>query len=69
MDWEDFGFSGMVVGALFGLLLAVVRVISRLSEDHRDERKEWRDDAAERQGRTDSVIRDLANAIRRHHDD
>ena len=54
--WGEFGLAGVVTGALFMLLWWSLR-------GHREERKEWRDDATARQAKTDAVIEKLTDAI------
>lgn len=56
-SWTEFGISGMVIGALFSGLWYVMK-------NHREERKEWREDANSRQDKTDKVIKDLTKAIK-----
>lgn len=57
IDWGQFGLAGAVIGGLFAFLVFNVKL-------HRDERKEWREDAGERSKATDEVIKELTNVIR-----
>lgn len=64
MDWAEFGLAGLVIGALFFVLVMLYR-------SHREERKEWRDEASQREERGTSaidglgdVVSELSNAIR-----
>ena len=57
IDWGQFGLAGAVIGGLFAYLVFVAK-------SHREERKEWRDDAGARTSSTNEVIKELTNAIR-----
>lgn len=47
-EWSQFGLAGLVIGALFVVLMIIVRwlvsYIDKQSTIHRDERKEWREE-------------------------
>lgn len=55
--WAEHGLAGLVILALFLMLAFLLKL-------HAGERKEWRQDAGARQGKTDAVIGKLADAIR-----
>ena len=57
IDWGQFGLAGAVIGGLFAFLVFMVK-------SHRDERKEWREDAGKRSEATNDVIKELSNVIR-----
>ena len=56
-SWTEYGLSGLVISALLGGLWWIIK-------GHREERKEWREDASARQEKTDMVIKELADAIK-----
>ena len=62
--FQQYGLPGLVIGALFCLIIFLVR-------EHRAERKEWIEAyrsgmcmADERQSETNAVIRELVAAVR-----
>jgi len=70
-NWNQFGLTGMVIGALFMTIWAIGKsVVLRLLEMHRAERTEWMDVIKEinhendlRHKETNAIIRKLTNVI------
>tara|TARA_R100000951_G_scaffold43783_1_gene37004 strand:- start:4663 stop:4938 length:276 start_codon:yes stop_codon:yes gene_type:complete len=74
--WAEHGLTGLVLSALFGLILVFVRSISSKDEAHREflrellaeergERKETRKELAENNDKLSAAIGGLAEEIRR----
>lgn len=69
--WAEFGLAGMVILALIVGLIFIVRgmveqftdSLDKINSDHKEERKEWRQEAERRGGKTDSVIKELTHAV------
>lgn len=66
--WSQFGLSGLVIGALFFILWRVATgALSRFDtviNDHRQERKEWRESAERRDGNLEKALQEVAREIR-----
>lgn len=56
-SWAEFGLAGAVIGALFFTLWFLLRL-------HKDERKEWKDDAGKRDEQVTTVINKLTDAVK-----
>lgn len=55
--WAEYGLGGLVILALFVFLFWI-------SRQHRDERKEWRQDAERRDDKLTSALGDLKDAVK-----
>ncbi len=55
--WAQFGFGGLVSLALFVFLFWI-------SRQHRDERKEWRQDAERRDDKLTDALGELKDAVK-----
>lgn len=66
--WAEYGLVGLVLFALFSLLVWVVRgIVAHLDTAearHRDERREWKREADTREEKLRFVVDKLADAVR-----
>lgn len=66
--WGQFVALGTVIVLLFYVLFHLNKSATderkRLLESHRDERKEWRDEATIRADKSDAVVEKLTEAIK-----
>lgn len=56
MNWAEFGLAGVVIGALFVVLVLMFR-------SHRDERAEWRSDHKEMHKESQETNKGLAKVV------
>lgn len=66
--WAQFGLEGLVIFALFALAAWMVKLninaINKQSDEHRAERKDWKDANNLQLDRFENSIRDLTAGIR-----
>lgn len=55
-QWAEFGLAGLVIFALFGVLVFLFR-------SHKEERKEWREDAKEMHRETTETTTGLTKVV------
>ncbi len=54
--WADFGLAGLVIAALFGFLIFMLR-------SHTTERKEWKDDFKDMHEQTNATMTTFTNSV------
>jgi hypothetical protein len=64
LEWGQFGLAGLTIGALFWLVWHLGKRYDAQAKLHRDERKEWRDDANARHADMARALDGLTDAIR-----
>ena len=65
--WEEFGIAGLVIGALFYTLFRLVQhqkdERTETRDLHREERKEWKEEANQREENLGTILSDLETTI------
>jgi uncharacterized membrane protein YccC len=84
LRWEDYGIFGLIIGAMFALLVWVIKNHEQERREmrtmHKEEREAWEEradlrlakldvDMQRREDRLENVLRELTQAVRDIHND
>ena len=84
LRWEDYGIFGLIIGAMFALLVWVIKNHEQERREmrtmHKEEREAWEEradlrlakldvDMQRREDRLENVLRELTQAVRDIHSD
>lgn len=63
-DWAQFGLAGVVIAALFWLVVSYGKRQDVQEAAHRDERREWRESEERRTEKLEAALNALTEALR-----